>query len=190
MAEFSSSSSSIVITSLDIERSKFSDANLLELRKQFESVDDQTLARFLIARNDDLEKAKALLIPYLQWKDSGAYPVLKSTCLKEFNKGKCYSHGVDLFGHPLFIWHSCRHTANDRDIDELSRTMVWWMEYMNAKFTPDRSKYTVLIDRSNFKNENSDIELVKKLGKLFQVINNLFLIIIFFFLIFKFKYFI
>lgn len=156
------------ITSIDIDRSKFTFDSLVEMRKTFPDVEDLVLCRFLIARTGDIAKAKDLLNKHLEWKSKNL-PVLKSTCLNEFKKGKLYMNGFDKDGHPLLIWHAKLNIYNDRDLDEMGRMIIWWMEYAKHHMPKDKSKITLIVDRSDFKNENNDIEFTRHVAGYFQV---------------------
>eukprot|EP01031_Cornospumella_fuschlensis_P043466 gene43466-53142_t len=148
------------IVSRDIDRYKFTFGNLEIMRSMFPDQSDETLARYLIARNNDVEKASTLLRGMVAWR-SLYFPILKSSMPTEFPIGKIYVHGTDKEGRPLMVWQSRLNIAKDRDINEAGRLMLWWTEYVIRQLPPHMSKYTVLIDRSNFKRENSDLELVK-----------------------------
>lgn len=163
------SSKPIVIASTDIDPSKYSAANLLKLREAFPELPDEALARYLIARNNNLQQATEQLTKAEKIR-LDMFPVLKSACLKEMKIGKLYTHGFDKEGRPLLIWTSRLHSAKDRVLEETGRLAIWWTEYIIRNRLPaDKSKYTVLIDRTNFTNENSDIELIRHLAGAFQV---------------------
>lgn len=137
------------------------------MRNQFAGVPDVTLARYLIARNDDVEKASDLLKGCLAWKTL-YFPILKSSLPNEFPLGKLMCKGVDKEGRPLLIWTASKNIAKDRDINEAGRLLMWWTEYTVRQMSGTMTKFTVLIDRSNFKRENSDLELVKHITGRFQ----------------------
>lgn len=173
--------SDIKIASTDIEESKYSASNLLEMRKRFPGREDEELARFLIARKDDLEKACEQLQKRIDF-DSTFLPVTKEDCGEEFNAGKLYSHGVDKEGRPLLIWAVRNNIAATRDMDKLVKTMVWWVEYTARKLLPPNiSKYTLLLDRSGFRQENADMDLMKHVAATLQVFSIVVLSTIYFY---------
>lgn len=155
------------ILSTDVNPERYSLKSLQEMRTLFPGVEDTILARNLIARNDNVEKATALLKRCLAWKAS-YFPIMKSTIPKEFPLGKLYCHGVDKDGRPLLIWVAAKNIAKERDINEAGRLLMWWTEYTIRQLPPNLSKFTVLIDRSNFKRENSDLDLVRHIAARFQ----------------------
>jgi len=157
----------IEITSEDIDRSKFSFDNLKAMRTQFPTETDTTLARFLIARSDDLTKARDLLAKHLDWRKANL-PVSKNDCLHEFNKGKIYSHGFDKMGHPLVIWRGALNVAAERDMDELGKAVIWWMDYVERNMPANKSKITIICDRTDMSSANGDIEFIKHIASYFQ----------------------
>lgn len=162
----------LVSTDIIAMRDKFTKDAFVAMRLKFPSSDytDDDLARFLIARNGDVTKASELFESHIQWKaDPNNWPVYKLSCLEELKKKKVYMHGTDLEGHPLIIYSSRMNIASERDINEMSKMVLWWVEVILKEIPYDKSKITLLIDRSNFKQENSDIEFIRHIGKLFQV---------------------
>lgn len=156
-----------VITSTDIDQTKFGIEEFNQMKEQFPAESDETLARFLIARNNKKDKAAELLVQYLFWK-STSWPVLKSSCLTEINKGKIYVHGKDKEGHPLLIYRCRFNNSSDRDIEEMGRMVCFWLATAVKAMPADKSKLTVLFDRTDFESKNSDIEFVKHMTPILQ----------------------
>jgi hypothetical protein len=77
--------------------------------------------------------------------------------------------GYDKEGHPLLIWRSSRHEAAERDMSEMVRLITWWFQHMAHNMPEDKSKITLLCDRSDYKSSNSDIEFVKVAASVLQV---------------------
>ncbi len=148
-------------------RAKYSDANVLKMKETFHNIDDDTIARFLIARNNDISKATELLTANIQWRAANV-PVTKASCITEIKKGKLYHYGYDKENHPLLVYTTTKHFNNDRDIDEVVRMATWWIEKLVKELPSDKTKYTLLIDRTGQTNENSDVELVRAVGKILQ----------------------
>lgn len=155
------------ILSKDVDPAKYSLKHLQRMRDIFPAIPDVTLARYLIARNNDVEKASALLKSGIAWK-SLYFPILKSTIPKEFPIGKLYVRGVDKEGRPLLIWVTRLNIAKERDINEAGRLLLWWTEYIIRQLPDTMTKYTILIDRTSFSRENSDLELMKHCSSRFQ----------------------
>lgn len=161
-------SSLVVIKSKDIDLKKFSIENLIELRATYPGVDDETLARFLIARENNLQKAIEQYAKVVTWR-SLHYPVLKSSCMKEINSGKFYVRGVDKEGRPILIFRVRFSNPSERDIQEAGRMVVWFTEHVIKRLPEDKTKFTVLMDRTSFVRANADLELLKRLAGIFQV---------------------
>ena len=158
----------LVIKSKDIDIHKFSESNIIAMREKYPGYDDDTLARYLIARNNDLVKACEQLDRAIAWRIPN-YPVLKETCMKEISSGKLYIRGVCKEGRPLLIFKSCKSFPNERDLEESARMLVWFAEHLQRTMPPHMSKYTLLIDRVGHKSENTDMDLVKHCSAQFQV---------------------
>lgn len=76
------------ILSTDIVLTNF-DA-FYKLKERFLDESDETIARFIIARSYDVEKASMQLSKHIAWrKDS--LPIFKNNCLKELSTAKGYS---------------------------------------------------------------------------------------------------
>lgn len=163
--------SDIKIVSTDIEDDKFSVENLMIMRERFPGRPDEDLARFLIARKNDVEKAAEQLEKRINFEKT-YLPVNKVDCGEEFNCGKLYAHGFDKEGRPLLIWAVRNNIAASRDMEKTVKLMVWWVEYTARKLLPSNiSKYTILMDRSEFKQENADMDLMKHVAATLQVLN-------------------
>jgi hypothetical protein len=158
----------LVIKSQDIDIRKFSESNIIEMRALFPGFSDDVLARYLIARNNDVAKAIEQLQRALEYK-ALYFPVLKVTCVKEISSGKMYIRGICKEGRPLLIYRSCKSFPNDRDLEEAARMLVWFGEHLQKRMPPNMSKYTLLIDRVGHKSENTDMDLVKHVSNQFQV---------------------
>lgn len=159
----------INIKSKDINLKKFSAENVIKMRESFPGVEDDTLARFLIARNNDLTKAIEQYSKLIEWR-AKSYPILKSSCAKEIDSGRIVVRGVDKEGRPLLIFRTRFSNAKVRHLEDSVKMCVWWAETIIKELPDDKSKFTVLVDRSNHKNENADIDLVKRAAAEFQIL--------------------
>lgn len=92
----------LVFKSIDIQnhRSKFTDEAFSVMTKHFPNEPKENLARFLIARNGNVDKAVPFLQKCLEWRSENL-PLKTSSFYKEYIKGKIYIHGEDKSGHPL-----------------------------------------------------------------------------------------
>lgn len=161
-------------TDINTKPLRFAPAALVKLRETLtpqeiasEQLDDDTLARFLLARNGNVDKAKALLEENRAWRKA-KLPIYKSSCLTEYNKGKVFVHGVDKEGHPLVIYRAKLQIPAERNVDEMVNMAVWWAEKIVSQLPADKSKVTILIDRVDAGMANSDMEFVRALASVFQ----------------------
>lgn len=157
------------IASLDIDVSKFSLENLQNMRERFPGRPDEELARFLIGKNNDLETAADQLQKRIEWEKT-YIPTTKESCGKEFPLGKLYQRGFDRDGRPVLVWAVRNNIVAERDMAQLTNVLIWWMEYTIRKVMPEnRSKYTIIMDRSDFKRENADTDFMKNIASTLQV---------------------
>jgi hypothetical protein len=117
------------IKSEDIDLSKFSIENLFLMRETFPGYCDEDYARFLIARNNNLDQAKEMFHNHLLWKESNPKPT-KDSCLGLLRRRFLFLHGCDREGHPLLIAKMCRHDPYDRDLEEMNRQLLWWLDHV------------------------------------------------------------
>jgi hypothetical protein len=151
---------------LDLQQ-KFSEANLRDLQAAYPDEDVETLARFLIGRNNDLKGTKEKLDKMVAWKKDN-YPILKQDCLNELRTGKVYVRGEDKQGRPIVVFKTAKSRPKQRDLKESVNLCFWSMEQAIQKLPKDKSKFTILIDRTGHKLENNDLELIKTVSALFQ----------------------
>jgi hypothetical protein len=156
----------VKIKSTDIDQSRFSEENHSELKAQFPELNDDIIARYLIARDNDLEAATELLSKAEKWR-SLHYPILKEDCVNELSKGTFYTHGVDKEDRPLFIVHGIRHDPSTRDIVELAKAVLWMGEQVIKRLPADKSQYTVLLDLTDCGLAQTDIDFCRQFTSLF-----------------------
>lgn len=156
------------ITSRDIDPEKYSFDKLVAMRELFPDRPDEELARYLIARNDDLEKAAAQLRKALEWRAAN-FPIMKADCGEEFTAGKLMMNGFDREGRPILFWNARLNFNATRDMDKLAKTMFWWTEYTIRQLPPQFSKFTLIMDRVGFTRENADMDFAKFVTSALQV---------------------
>jgi len=150
----------------DLDASKYTPAEFAQFKANFPDQDTITLARFLIARNGDVQKSTELLTKHLAWKKTN-WPVLKSSCMNEVKQGKGYVRGADLEGHPLIVFNTCLHDPSNRDVEELIRCAVFLFETAIAQMKGKTCKVCLLINRVNA-GSTADLEFFKQLSALMQ----------------------
>lgn len=155
------------IKSIDIDRKLITIENHNALKALFQHLDDDTIARYLIARNNDLTKSTDLLTKAQNWRNKH-YPVLKRDCIEDMKTGKMYVHGTDREGRPLLFFRTNLHDPSTRDIATTARNAIWWMEYAINKLPDNKSKITIILDRDGAAMSNTDIEFLRAFVSLFQ----------------------
>ena len=157
----------IKIQSEDIDRNSFSINNLSSLKESFPDLDNDTLARYLIAKNNDYIAAFDQLTRSENLRKEYTH-VKKAQCLHEIAKGKAYIHGHDKQGRPLMIIHLRKHDLEDRDLNEMIKMTMWWVEQAIHKMPKNCSRFTVLVDRSDCEKQ-VDSEYLQHISGIFQV---------------------
>eukprot|EP01038_Epipyxis_sp_PR26KG_P016485 gene16485-22499_t len=139
----------LIVTSIDIDMSKVTTENIKLLYEAFPpsaNLDGNTLARFLIARDNDVAKATVILSKYLEWKSSSEYPVLKENILDVISQGRLYIYGEDKDRHPLLIWNGKHDGTFNPSFDQMRMLFIWWADQAMLQFMPkERSKVTILM---------------------------------------------
>lgn len=110
------------VKSTDIDRNKLENQHLATLTEEFPGVTLTTLARFLSHSNYDVSQARKRLLKAEQW-NALHWPILKVDCLHEINKGRIFMNGYDKEGHPLVVFRSRYHDRNDRDPEEMAKSV-------------------------------------------------------------------
>lgn len=154
----------INITSRDVPMEKLNLDNLRALKQSFPEVSDTTLARFLLARNNDLQQATEMLTAHLQWKVDNL-PVYKADCMEELAKKKALVHGFDKEGHPVIYFRAKYNDPWARNLEDALRAFIWCLEVAIARMGPEVSKVTIVIDRNGFSQKNVDFELARAVSK-------------------------
>jgi len=73
-----------------------------------------------------------------------------------------------MVGRPLLIWRVRFNFPATRDMDKLLKTFLYWAEAAIRAMPPQYSKFTVLMDRSGFRQENADMEMLKAVAGTLQ----------------------
>jgi hypothetical protein len=151
----------------DIDSLRYSAANVVTLREQYPNKSDDTLARYLVANNNDvvaasvqLQKADALSAEYANIK--------MSRCITEIAKGEAYIHGEDRDGRPLIVVNARLHDPVNRNVKESVLMTLWWTEQAIARLPEKHSRFTILLDRDNCENA-ADTEYMQALAQVFMV---------------------
>ena len=80
--------------------------------------------------------------------------------------GKVYRYGKDKDGHPLAIYRPRLNDPNTRDMEEMSRMIMWWASVIMSEMPTERSKCTILVDRTDV--QSPDIAFLRAFSSVFQ----------------------
>ena len=155
------------LKSTDLNRFKFTEENVVKLKVEFPHLDDETLARYLIAQNNDLRSASMKLSKAEDLK-AEYWHIKKSQCIGEIKKGTAYLHGCDREGRPVLVLLARLHDPVKRNLQEMIQMTLWWTEQALAKLPADKSQFVILLDRDNCENA-LDTEYLQKVAEIFQV---------------------
>jgi hypothetical protein len=158
----------VIINSDDILEHNPDFDSIRELKRRFPTECDLILARFLLARDGDVEKASEMISNEHVFRRANM-PISKSMFMPDLLTGKMYVHGQDKLGHPLLIFSQCKHWAKERDMEANKRLVMWFLFQAQSVMPPNRSKLTMVIDRTNIVGDNTDIEFTKNMAAVLQV---------------------
>lgn len=89
-------------------------------------MDDQTIRRFLRARDLDIKKASALFLKFLKWRrkfvPNGS--ISASEVPNEIAQNKMFLQGFDKEGRPIMVVRGARHFQNKGGIEEFKRMFL------------------------------------------------------------------
>lgn len=147
------------------------------------ATDDETLRRFLHARDFNVEKASQFFLKYLKWKQRfvplGYIP--ESEVSNELRKNKIFIQGLDKQRRPIGVILAARHNAFDRDLEEFKRLVVYGFDKICASMPRGQEKFVILADLEGWGYRNVDIRAYlmaleimqdcypERLGKLFMI---------------------
>lgn len=118
--EYASYVSNIISTDIKLPPAQMQ--KFRAIKSKFPDESDETLARFLIGKGMDVEKASEQLAGHIEWRSTN-WPIKKANCLNELATGKLYSYGVDRDGRPLIIFSPRFNFPKERDVKEMVRSL-------------------------------------------------------------------
>ncbi|XP_073146665.1 uncharacterized protein [Henckelia pumila] len=123
-------------------------------------IDDSTLRRFLRARDLDVEKASAMFLKYLKWKQTFVPKgfVSPSEVGNEIRQNKMFMQGTDKKGQPIAVVFGERHFMCKGGTDEFKRFLVFGLDKLCSRI-PDNGpeKFTIIGDLKGYGYRNSDV---------------------------------
>ncbi|KAG9131207.1 hypothetical protein Leryth_006064 [Lithospermum erythrorhizon] len=174
----------IIFTSQEKEKIRLMRARAEKQDPSSKDLDDLTMRRFLRARDLDIEKASAMCMKYLKWRQSfipnGS--ILKSEVPNEIAQNKMFIQGKDKQGRPIAVIHGNKHFQNKiGGLDEFKRFAVLALDKLCSRIPQGQEKFVVIADLGGWGYSNSDIRgyisalsilqdyYPERLGKLFMV---------------------
>ncbi|XP_047959438.1 phosphatidylinositol transfer protein 3-like [Salvia hispanica] len=134
-------------------------ATLEKRDPSFKDVDEQTLRRFLRARDLHVEKASTMLANCLTWRRTFVPKgfVSETEVPNEIGQNKMFLQGTDKKGRPISVVFGARHFSRKGGLDEFRRFLVFALDKLCQR-TPDGvGKFTIIGDLQGYGYCNSDI---------------------------------
>lgn len=126
----------------------------------YKDIDDSTLRRFLRARDLDVEKACAMFLKYLKWRQTFVPKgfVSASEVGNEIAQNKMFMQGTDKKGQPIAVVFGERHFMHKGGTEEFKRFLVFSLDRLCSRI-PDHGpeKFTIIGDLKGYGYRNSDV---------------------------------
>lgn len=124
-------------------------------------VDDA--AKFFCARDGDVEAAARMYRAAVAWR-SAALPVPLAEVQSELRKGAFYVRGADKSGRAVLYWRTALSTPWDRDIELVTRAVIFVLEVALRLNRSADGKVVLLLDRTGASRRNQDVEVLRALA--------------------------
>ncbi|KAJ1419434.1 hypothetical protein B484DRAFT_481481 [Ochromonadaceae sp. CCMP2298] len=141
----------VLIRSTDLDWTKFSCQNVLRMRELFPEAGDETIARYLTARGDDLQKAT---VQYKRAQERSYQQPLTRASFEDIDTG-LYVRGVDKQGRPILVFatrkrdqKSAENKVNSAVNSAETALLAFFIEHVIRRMAPNVTKYTLLVDRT------------------------------------------
>ncbi|KAM3752183.1 hypothetical protein ACB098_04G169300 [Castanea mollissima] len=122
-------------------------------------VDDLMIRRFLRARDLNVEKASALFLKYLKWRQTFVPngSISPSELPHEIAQNKMFIQGFDKTGRPIAVVFGARHFQTKVGIEEFKRYVVYGLDKLCSRMPPGQEKFVFIADLEGWGYSNSDI---------------------------------
>nr|XP_023885340.1 phosphatidylinositol transfer protein 3-like [Quercus suber] len=122
-------------------------------------VDDLMIRRFLRARDLNVEKASALFLKYLKWRQTFVPngSISASELPHEIAQNKMFIQGFDKTGRPIAVVLGARHFQTEGGIEEFKRFVVYGLDKLCSRMPPGQEKFVFIADLEGWGYSNSDI---------------------------------
>nr|POE69695.1 upf0051 protein abci8, chloroplastic [Quercus suber] len=136
-------------------------------------VDDLMIRRFLRARDLNVEKASALFLKYLKWRQTFVPngSISASELPHEIAQNKMFIQGFDKTGRPIAVVLGARHFQTEGGIEEFKRFVVYGLDKLCSRMPPGQEKFVFIADLEGWGYSNSDIRAYLGALSILQVKN-------------------
>ncbi|KAL6311342.1 hypothetical protein AAG906_025628 [Vitis piasezkii] len=145
-----------------------------------QKADDLMIRRFLRARDLDVEKASALFLRYLKWRQTFVPngSISLSQVRNEVAQNKMFLQGLDKQGRPISVVLGAKHFQYQGSLDEFK---LYAFDKICTRMPPGQEKFVVIGDLEGWGYSNSDMRAYlgalsilqdyypERLGKLFII---------------------
>ncbi|CAM0884481.1 unnamed protein product [Alopecurus aequalis] len=123
-------------------------------------VDNLTLRRFLRARDQDVGKASAMLLKFVDWRREavpGGAGVPAELVQADLDAGKVSMAGVDRAGRPVMLAFPARHFSANRDMATFKPFVVYLLDSICARIPRGQEKFMCIVDLKGWGYANCDV---------------------------------
>ena len=130
---------------------------------------DVALLRYIRGSKGDEEKAYHYIEKHVQWRiDEDVENVNKESAPNEIATNKAVIFGRDKRDRPIVYVMVRRHKANNRDINEVKKFIIYSFNELMRLSNPVNEQMTLIFDMTSFSMGNMDYEVVRLLIDLLQ----------------------
>ncbi|KAK7820396.1 phosphatidylinositol transfer protein 3 [Quercus suber] len=130
------------------------------VKSAYKVVDDLMIRRFLRARDLNVEKASALLLKYLKWRQTFVPngSISASELPLEIAQNKMFVQGFDKTRRPIAVVLGARHFQTKGGIEEFKRMLFSLScQVFTQRMPPGQEKFVFIADLEGWGYSNSDI---------------------------------
>lgn len=131
-----------------------------------EFIDDKILNRFMLARDNKIDKAFDMWVVWFKWRNTYHPDKISIEDIKyELNTGKAFIHGEDIEGRPCMIIFPAKHFPSETKFEDTMKYMVYMLEKI-TKLSDEKGseKIVAIVDRSNVGLSNIDYNVLGQSG--------------------------
>jgi len=150
------------VNSLRARLAGLSAEKLTALRVQPKDLEDAALARFVRAKDGNVDAAFNMMVEVLQWRKEHELDLILERDYEfaaQDRWGMAYWHGKDRFGRPILIIRGVRHDPKIFSTVSTVRYLIWKLE--SKLMEPKVDDVVVILDCINMTRNNLDMKLVR-----------------------------